>query len=265
MNTDKYLARIGYDGATGPTLATLRAIHRAHLYTVPFENLDIGAGHPIVLDGAALYDKIVVRRRGGFCYELNGLFALLLRALGFRVALLACGVYSNKRGAFGPTFDHLTLRVDLERPWLADVGFGDSFLHPLALDTEDEQVDSGRAAPLVAATSEGVWKDRYRIIAAADVRIMQRRDWAGTWRDQFRFALTPRAWTEFAPMCHYHQTSPESGFTRGRVCSLATPSGRVSVTDERLIITERGAKRETPLVDEASRRAALRQYCGIVL
>lgn len=265
MNTDHYLARLGYGGATTPTIETLRALHRAHLFAVPFENLDIGRGRPIVLDEAALYDKIVARRRGGFCYELNGLFALLLRALGFQVTLLAAGVYNDQRGSCGPTFDHLTLRVDLERPWLADVGFGDLFLYPLPLDTEEEQIDSGRAEPLLAETSEGVWQDRFRIATDGDARVLQRRDRAGAWRDQYRFALTPRQWTDFDAQCHYHQTSPESGFTRGSVCSLATPSGRVSVTGDRLIVTEGAAKRETALADESARRAALQEYCGITL
>ena len=263
MDVARYLARIGYGGPTAPTIETLRGLHRAHLYAVPFENLDIGLGRPILLDPASIEEKIVARRRGGFCYELNGLFALLLRDLGFRVTLLAAGVYSDRRGTFGPTFDHLTLRVDLARPWLADVGFGDAFLHPLALDTAEEQIDSGRMAPLVNTTNEGLWQDRYRIRTADDARIMQRRDWAGAWRDQYRFTLAPRQWDDFSAQCRYHQTSPESGFTRGSICSLATPDGRVSVTDDRLIITAAGVKHETPLADAAARRTALRRYCEI--
>lgn len=263
MDVARYLARIGYGGPIAPTIETLRALHRAHLYAVPFENLDIGLGRPILLDPAAIEEKIVARRRGGFCYELNGLFALLLRDLGFRVTLLAAGVYSDRRGAFGPTFDHLTLRVDLARPWLADVGFGDGFLHPLALDTAEEQIDSGRIAPLVNTANEGIWQDRYRISAADDARIMQRRDWTGAWRDQYRFTLVPRQWADFSAQCHYHQTSPDSGFTRGDICSLATPAGRVSVTADRLIVTAAGAKHETPLADAAARQEALQRYCGI--
>jgi N-hydroxyarylamine O-acetyltransferase len=265
MDVARYLARINYSGPTVPAIETLRGLQRAHLYTVPFENLDIGLGRPIRLDAAAIEEKIVGRRRGGFCYELNGLFALLLRDLDFRVTLLAAGVYSDKRGTFGPTFDHLTLRVDLDRPWLVDVGFGDGFLYPLALDTTGEQIDSGRAAPLPDATHEGIWQDRYRIRAEDDARIMQRRDWTGAWGDQYRFTLTPRQWADFSAQCHYHQTSPDSGFTRNSVCSLATPAGRVSVTTDRLIITAAGVKHETPLADAAARREALQRYCAIAL
>lgn len=263
---EPYLARIDYSGPREPTLATLRALHRAHHYTVPFENLDIAIGRPIVLNEGAIYDKIVGHRRGGFCYELNGLFAALLRALGFRVALLSASVRRSigpDGPTFGPEFDHLTLRVDLDRPWLVDVGFGDAFLHPLELDTEDEQIDSGRDTPLLQPVPEGIWQDSYRIVADGPWRSLQRRDWLGEWHDRYRFALTPRQWSDFAPMCHYHQTSPESGFTRSRTCSLATPSGRVTVSELRLIVTAGAEKRETPLADEAAREAALREYCGV--
>ena len=265
LDIGRYLDRIGYTGSREPTLETLRGLHRAHLYAVPFENLDIGLGNPIVLDEQALFAKIVERRRGGFCYELNGLFAALLCALGFRVTILAAGVYNTKKAAFGPEFDHLALRVDLDRPWLADVGFGDSFLYPLPLDTEAEQIDDGRAAPLVQSGDEGVWQDRFRITGTADTRTLQRRDWSGEWRDQYRLSLTPHRWADFTPMCQYHQTSPESGFTRGSVCSLATVTGRVTVAELRLLITSGGEKRETDLADEAARIAALWDYCGIMI
>src|SRR6266540_1131840 len=105
MDIQAYLCRIHYRGGLAPTAAILRELHRAHLLTVPFENLDIHLGRPILLDQEALFDKIVTRRRGGFCYELNGLFALLLRELGFDVTLLSAGV-AHADGGFGPEFDH---------------------------------------------------------------------------------------------------------------------------------------------------------------
>src|SRR5215213_6707253 len=135
MDVQAYLRRINYRGELAPTVATLRELHRAHLLAVPFENLDIHLGRAILLDQDALFDKIVTRRRGGFCYELNGLFALLLRELGFEVTLLSAGV-ARAGGGFGPEFDHLTLLVKVpsaeamalylpSASWLADVGFGD--------------------------------------------------------------------------------------------------------------------------------------------
>jgi len=133
FDVSAYLARINYSGSTVPTCETLRSLHHAHLLTVPFENLDIGLGRPIVLDEDALVRKIVERRRGGFCYELNGAFAALLQAMGFRVSLLSARV-SREAGGESPEFDHLTLRVDLKHPWLADVGFGELFLEPLRIE-----------------------------------------------------------------------------------------------------------------------------------
>src|SRR5829696_2117836 len=122
MNIEAYLKRINYNGPLEPTAETLRALQVAHLLSVPFENLSIHAGEPIVLDEETLFTKIVGTRRGGFCYECNGLFAGLLRALGFEVAMLAAGV-ARPDGTFGPEFDHMTLIVTLEDRWLVDVGF----------------------------------------------------------------------------------------------------------------------------------------------
>src|SRR5215213_4881753 len=162
MDVQAYLRRINYRGELAPTAATLRELHRAHLLAVPFENLDIHLGRPIILDQEALFDKIVTRRRGGFCYELNGVFALLLRELGFDVTLLAAGV-ARANGSFGPEFDHLTLLVKSpstdpttrnlqstiynlqSEMWLADVGFGDSFRAPLCFVEGVEQEQDGRA------------------------------------------------------------------------------------------------------------------------
>ena len=110
MDVSLYTRRIEYEGSLEPSFATLRALHLAHLRTVPFENLDIHLGRPIRLDRAALFDKIVKRRRGGFCYELNGLFASLLQRLGFIVTLLSASD-AHANGTFGPEFDHLTLGV----------------------------------------------------------------------------------------------------------------------------------------------------------
>ncbi len=153
MDVGAYLARIGYSGPPTPTLETLQGLHEAHYRTVPFENLDIALGRPIRLEETALFEKIVVRRRGGFCYELNGLFAALLRALGFRVTLLSAGVMSSRRREFGPEFDHLSLRVALAEPWLADVGFGEAFCRPLLLDVRDEQQDPCGVFRIVAGRS----------------------------------------------------------------------------------------------------------------
>ncbi len=250
MDTSAYLARIGYTGSTTPDEATLRALHRAHMLRVPFENLDIGRGMPIVLDPERLYDKIVTRRRGGFCYELNGLFAELLREVGYEVSLHSARVFSN--GQPGPEFDHLVLRVRggaLAEPFLADVGFGASHLEPLRLVPDRVQADPA---------------GEYRLVRAGSDWQMHERDAAGAWQPQHAFTLAPRELADFAEMCRYHQTSPDSHFTQKRVCSRATPEGRISLSDKRLIVTRHGQREERTLDDEAAVIAALRDHFDIV-
>src|SRR5215212_11481530 len=120
MWIDDYLRRIGYDGPREPSAVVLRELHVRHLLSIPFENLDIHWKRPIVVDVERFIDKIVRERRGGFCYELNGAFAALLRELGFDVQMLSGRVMSAD-GNFGPPFDHMALLVNGQ--WIADVGF----------------------------------------------------------------------------------------------------------------------------------------------
>jgi N-hydroxyarylamine O-acetyltransferase len=122
MNIKAYLDRIHYHGSLETNADTLRELQVAHLLSVPFENLSIHSHQPIILEDEALFTKIVENKRGGFCYEANGLFAALLRALGFNVAMLSAEV-ANAAGEFGPNFDHMTLLVSLEQRWLVDVGW----------------------------------------------------------------------------------------------------------------------------------------------
>lgn len=245
MDVDRYLARLGYAGRRDPSLETLRALHRAHLLAVPFENLSIHAGEAIELDEAWLFDKIVGRGRGGFCYELNGLFAALLRALGFSVERLAARVYGGD-GAEGIPFDHMTLRVrvDGDRDWLADVGFGDCFIGPIPLEPGPTWVDERRS---------------YRLRAAGDELVLdEQRD--GAWKPQYIFGLTPYALRDFEPGCHYHQTSPASHFTQRRVCSRLTDTGRITVSDGKLTVTHAdGSKTETPVADDAFAEVVARE------
>jgi N-hydroxyarylamine O-acetyltransferase len=249
LNLAAYLHRIGYAGPANPTVEVLRGIHRAHLFTVPFENLDISLGRKMVCEEAGFLRKIVEQRRGGFCYELNGAFAVLLRELGFRVTLFSARV-PREDGSDGPEFDHLTLRVDLDEPWLADVGFGDLFLDPLRLETGVEQVQDGR---------------KFRMVKQNDSFHVQRTEPDGTWKRQYSFTLTPRRLDEFAAMCQYHQTSPDSPFTRKRVCTKATPDGRITLADMKLIVTRNGKKEERMLGSEEEWRAALRDNFGMTL
>lgn len=255
MDIPAYLQRIRYYGSLQPTTATLQALHRSHLYTVPFENLDISLGRRILLDEERLFDKIVRRRRGGFCYELNGLFALLLTALGFDVTYLsASDAYAD--GSFAPEFDHLVLLVktpadlDPDTGWLVDVGWGDTFRQPLNAYSTAEQQQDGRA---------------YWLEALGEQRLLWQREPGGEIERQYRFTFQPRRLAQFEPMCRYHQTSPESSFTRRRICTLAIPGGRLTLTDSRLITALDGRRSERSVSDGEEYNRLLRGLFGVTL
>lgn len=251
MNVEAYLKRIDYGGPLDTSAETLRALQRAHLLTVPFENLSIHNHEPVVLEDEALFAKIVERGRGGFCYEANGLFAALLRALGFDVAMLSAEV-ANAAGIFGPPFDHMTLTVTLEERWLVDVGFGDSFLEPLRLDERGEQ-RQGRRAFMIEE-------------AGAQFLLSQRDEGDDEWQPQYRFTLQPYSFEDYAEMCRYHQTSPESHFTRARICSRATGEGRITLSEMRFITTKRDGTKEVRTLESADEYAnSLREHFGIVM
>ena len=205
-------------------------LHLAHLRSVPFENLDIHLDAPIVLEPGALLDKIVRRGRGGYCYELNGAFALLLRELGFAATLLEARVLDGD-GNPGIRFDHLLLRVDLDEPYLADVGFGDHFLEPLRLQPGVEQTDP--AGPFRIIETDDGWFDLLR---------------DGT--PQYRFSLEPRSLGDFEPGNVHQQTSPDSHFRQGPVATLTTPEGRITLAGSTLIETREGRRTETEVGDE---------------
>lgn len=253
MNLTDYFDRIGYTQPINPDVDTLNGLQRAHMQTVPFENLDIGLKRPIRIDEKSIWDKLIDQRRGGFCYELNGLFAWLLKQIGYQVTHLNARVFSRE-GNLGIDFDHLALLVQVPGGpgrWLADVGFGDSFIEPLSFDTKDEQVQGLRA---------------YRLEQTADGFIVWQKNYDGTWERQYFFDLEPHRFPdEYESACLYHQTSPRSSFTRGSIISRATPDGRVSLEDGRLIVTRNGQRMERLLDSQDEYRALLKEHFGITL
>jgi N-hydroxyarylamine O-acetyltransferase len=248
MDVEAYLRRIGYDGPRQPSATTLRHLHRQHLFTIPFENLDIPLGTRIRLDLDWLYEKIVVRGRGGFCYELNGLFGQLLTAMGFRVQMLSARV-RHEAGGFGPEFDHMLLKVELEEPWLVDVGFGDSFVGPIIFKSGGaDQVGDHR---YVVSPARGEWE-------------LLREDPSGS-VPLYAFGDAPHELSEYEQMCNFHQSSPESHFTKNWTCSRATAKGRVTIANKRLIVTNGEKREETLLETEGDLRRCLRELMGVEL
>lgn len=136
MDLQAYLDRIGFAGEARPDLATLRALHRAHMQAIPYDSLDVQFGRPVSLDPETAFEKIVVRGRGGWCYEMNGLFGAVLAQVGFKVTRMAGAAMREQRGDFMQA-SHLVLLVEAadlpNGPWIADVGFGDGPLEPFPL------------------------------------------------------------------------------------------------------------------------------------
>jgi N-hydroxyarylamine O-acetyltransferase len=244
IDVDGYLARIGATRPAAPSIEGLRELQRRHLAAVPFENLSIHLGEPIRLEPEALVDKVVRRRRGGFCYELNGAFAALLTELGYRVELLSAQIFGAD-GELGPPFDHLALRVDLDEPLLVDVGFGRFSRLPLSLAERGPQHDPDGEFRVVDGDRGvlDVWCDGKR---------------------QYRLEPTPRRLRDFGPTCWYHQTSPDSPFTRKLTCTLPTPTGRITLSGNELITTD-GDQRVERDVTDAEALATYRDVFGITL
>ncbi|MGW2255364.1 arylamine N-acetyltransferase family protein [Kitasatospora sp. NPDC001660] len=241
-----YLDRIALPDPGAPSPEALARLQLAHLRTVPFENLSIHLGEPVVLDPGALVAKVVTRRRGGFCYELNGVFAELLTSLGYRVSLLAGRVFEGERP--GPPFDHLALRVDLDEPWLVDVGFGRFSRGPLRLDERAEQADAHGTFTLAPTGGH----DDLDVLLDGE--------------PQYRLGLRPFELADFGPTCWWQTTSPDSHFTRSATCSMLTADGgRVTLGGSRLITTTpAGERTELTLADDEV-LAAYRAHFGITL
>ena len=256
-----YLDRIGAGRPAKADTAALRSLHRAHLLTVPFENLSIHLGEPISLEPGELIDKIVTRRRGGFCYELNGAFALLLGALGFDVRLLAARVFGD--GRLGPPFDHLALLVRTtgrDGLWLADVGFGSHSDFPLRLGERGQQDDPAGSFRLAEADAGyGLGTGPLAGEPAGDIDVIR------DGQPQYQIELRERALADFGPTCWWQQTSPESHFTRTTICSRLTADGRISISGRTLIRTADGKRTEEELPDAAAVLAAYRDHFGILL
>lgn len=237
-----YLARIGASLPMAADDETLRWLHRRHVLSVPFENLSVHLGEPVVLEPAALVAKLVERRRGGFCYELNGAFGALLSALGYDVDILAARTFGDY--GLGIPYDHMVLRVGR---WLVDAGFGHQNPPPLCFDQP--------------ARSDGVEQGSYRMVPTAEGDVDVLRDG----QPQYRVGLRPQTLRDFGCGLWWHTTCAESHFARTVVCSLTTVDGWVSLSGRQLSRI-RGARRdEIELRTDEEVLAAYRVHFGLAL
>ena len=243
MDVSSYLERILYTDPTGIDLSTLIQLQRQHLLTVPFENLDIHLDKPITLEVEKMYQKIVLDQRGGFCYELNGLFGQLLQVLGFKVKYLAARVIQE--GHTPSDFDHLTLCVEIQgKKYIVDVGFGAFILHPLLL-----KVDMVQSDPLglfiIHTRAEG-----FLICKLEDFHE----------EPQFAFTLQERALEEFKDRSLYYQKDANSHFRKKMMISKMTREGRVTLTPDELKISEADKEERVPVRDYIHFETLLVQY-----
>ncbi len=226
MNIKEYINRINYKGDLKPDLSVLNALQAHHIFAVPFENLDIHYGKPIVLDIDKFYQKIVIEKRGGFCYELNGLFHHLLKEVGFNSKMISARVYDHKKRQFGEEFDHLAIIVELDQTkYLVDVGFGEFAAHPLIIQSNVVQEDQ---------------RGQFSIEKENDIYTVFKIK-GDSKNIEYKFTDKDRTLNEFQGMCQYHQTSPDSHFTQRKLITRPTPGGRITLTGNRLKITENDA------------------------
>ncbi|MCI0703003.1 MAG: arylamine N-acetyltransferase [Planctomycetia bacterium] len=243
-----YLDRLGMPTRPDPTSAGLAELHLAHATHIPFENLDVLLSRPIRLDLESLQQKLVLGRRGGYCFEQNLLFASALETLGFHVTRLAARVRYRTTRLLART--HMLLRVETESgPYLADVGFGGSGpLLPLRLVADVEQ-------------KQFFWM--YRLREENNALVLQAKQ-LGEWQDFYIFTREPQEFVDFVVANHYVSTHPDSPFTRTLVAQLPTPEARYLLRNREFTI-ERGTGSETRLVTDNELPEILAQRFGLTI
>ena len=243
MDTKKYLRRIGIENFDLPVnRESLKKLQKQHLLNVPFENLDIHWKRSILLDKNKFFEKIVEQKRGGFCYELNGLFCELLNKLGFPSRMISARVAMTDDN-FSREFDHMAILTEIGgETFLVDVGFGDFTAEPLRFVLDVEQPDATGTFVIKKHT------DDYFLVAKKN---------GDVWKSEYIFKDLSHDLAEYAGMCAFHQTSPESHFTQGKVCSLMLEDGRKTLTNKKFIETRGGVKTETEVNSEDEFNALL--------
>lgn len=248
MDVPAYLHRIQYSLPVEPSKTVLFELQKHHLLHIPFENLDIHFGRYIELNINTIFEKIVHQNRGGFCYELNGLFYTLLKEIGFEVKMVSARVHMGDE-VYGKEYDHMAIIATIEgQDYITDVGFGSFSTFPLALQKEEKLRDD-----------DGIfWIDRHNV----DYLKVNKMTDTGL-IPQYIFKMEGRRLTDFLEMCQYHQSSQESHFTQKRVVSVKTEKGRVTLTNKVLKITENEVVKEISFEGEVEFADLLWKYFGI--
>lgn len=242
----RYLQRIGFEGPARPDIDTVARMMRCQLQTVPFENLDVQAGQVVSLVPEDIVDKIVHHPRGGYCYEVNGLFAMALQALGVPYQFVAC------RPMFYPVRrpkTHMALVLTLDGvQWLADLGFGSyGIRQPMRLDRSGEAIAQDHDA--FKLTQEG---ENHLLQACSQ----------GQWLNQYEFNLSAQEWIDFAPANYLNSTHPDAIFVQKHLIIVHTPTGRKMLVGDVLKTIEAGKVQEQAIAAD-QRTAVLEREFGL--
>jgi N-hydroxyarylamine O-acetyltransferase len=249
MDIKRYLKRLHFQKAPEVSKEVLWELQKAHLLTVPFENLDIHYKQAIKLDLEAVFDKVILNERGGFCYELNGLFYYLLKAIGFDAKMVS-GRVATPKGSYGPEYDHLAIVVRIETvDYLVDVGFGRFSLSPLKIQLQTSIEDA------LGVFQFDSYKEKYLRINSLE---------KGQFIAQYIFTLEERKWSNFEEMCWFHQKNEASHFTQKKMISILTPTGRVTLNNKLLKITTGDEVKEIEF-EESEFLTFLKTYFNITL
>ncbi|MGE3804944.1 MAG: arylamine N-acetyltransferase [Gemmataceae bacterium] len=247
FDLEGYLARIDYHGPRRPTLDVLQAIHLAHVQHIPFENLDVLLGKPVLLDRASLHAKLIAGKRGGYCFEQNLTLADALETLGFSVTRLAARVRLGGHHITART--HMLLRVDVDgQPYLADVGFGSQgLLVPVPMSPGN-------------VSQQFLWN--YRLVAEGDLLVLQIESPTG-WFDMYAFTQEQQHLVDYQVANLFIFAHPDSPFVRTLTVQRPTPEGRYSLRGLDFVIDRGSTRVPRTLVNEYEILEVLNRYFGL--
>lgn len=263
-----YLRRIGIAAAPTADAAGLAQLQQAHRGAIAFENLDVRLGRPISIDSESVFDKLVRRGRGGYCFEQNRLFSDMLAALGMPNRSLLARVRLRLPPGYTPPRTHVLLLAEIGgQPWIADAGFGGSYVPPLPLADGATGCSADGALHRLrrigdAGELSGEWLlERAGPVAATDGRAEAHEDW----QPQYSFDLTRVAPEDLEQCNHWTSTRPNTRFTSLQVISIVLPDGFAALTDRELTIHRGGETENRTIADPAQYRAILREVFSIEL
>jgi N-hydroxyarylamine O-acetyltransferase len=249
INIGAYLNELGLLKEL-PSKNYLRQLHRAHLIRFPFENLDVHLRKNIVLQIRPIFNKIILSKRGGFCYELNLLFYHLLIHLGYDCQLISAKTYNQNTDSYGKEYDHMAILVKIQQDiYLCDVGFGNGVIYPVKLETEILQMDHTHYVQFTQDVDETFF--------------LRKSNDGHSFQTLYQFEPKMREPIEFIDMCNYHQTNPQSFFVGKKIITKLTEAGKITLTDELLKIQEKGSTHEIVVLNEDDFYTKMEEHFGI--